>query len=417
MWLAARLNPALSVARRVPEGESAFFNGFSACRVPRPASCRLPGFAGKNLPLCRTLLQSVVNRTVAIVRPRFAAVLTPLFPSVTQWRPLPRRRNRSRTRRRRRLEAKGERQEEADHDRGRRGRPAAGGRRRISISPACSTASRARSTRRPAEAPPPKPLVFFDLPDFLVNLNSGGAKKASFLKLSVSLELEKQEDTARLQAVMPRIVDNFQIYLRELRIEDLRGSGGIYRLREELLARVNAAVAPVKVERRAVQGNAGPVGTIMADEPQKTDEELAAEWAAATEGGGDQAAAADGAPAGDRARAAATPRSARRASSIRTRSTACSASATAAMPRPTIPAFARSSTSALVSYERLPMLEVVFDRLVRMMSTSCAISPRTTSKSRSTTSPRSASAIISIRFRCRRCSPSSRPSNGTITAC
>jgi flagellar protein FliL len=98
-----------------------------------------------------------------------------------------------------------------------------------------------------AAPPPPKPLVFFDLPDFLVNLNSGGAKKASFLKLSVSLELEKQEDTARLQAVMPRIVDNFQIYLRELRIDDLRGSGGIYRLREELLARVNAAVAPVKV--------------------------------------------------------------------------------------------------------------------------------------------------------------------------
>ena len=98
-----------------------------------------------------------------------------------------------------------------------------------------------------AEAPPPKPLVFFDLPDFLVNLNSNGVKKASFLKLSVSLELEKQEDTARLQAVMPRIVDNFQIYLRELRVDDLRGSGGIYRLREELLARVNAAVAPVKV--------------------------------------------------------------------------------------------------------------------------------------------------------------------------
>jgi len=96
-------------------------------------------------------------------------------------------------------------------------------------------------------AAPPKPLVFFDLPDFLVNLNSGGARKASFLKLSVSLELEKQEDTARLQAVMPRIVDNFQIYLRELRVDDLRGSGGIYRLREELLARVNAAVAPVKV--------------------------------------------------------------------------------------------------------------------------------------------------------------------------
>ncbi len=97
------------------------------------------------------------------------------------------------------------------------------------------------------EAPPPKPLVFFDLPDFLVNLNSAGNKKPNFLKLSVSLQLEKQEDTARVQAMMPRIIDNFQIYLRELRVEDLRGSDGIYRLREELLARVNAAVAPVKV--------------------------------------------------------------------------------------------------------------------------------------------------------------------------
>lgn len=99
-----------------------------------------------------------------------------------------------------------------------------------------------------AEAAAPKPLVFFDLPDFLVNLNSGGAKKASFLKLSVSLELATEEDRARVQAVMPRIVDNFQIYLRELRVDDLRGSGGIYRLREELLARVNAAVAPAKVD-------------------------------------------------------------------------------------------------------------------------------------------------------------------------
>jgi len=90
------------------------------------------------------------------------------------------------------------------------------------------------------------PAVFFDLPDLLVNLNTTG-RKASFLKLSVSLELDRADDLARLQAVLPRIVDNFQVYLRELRVEDLRGSSGIYRLREELLARVNAAAAPVKI--------------------------------------------------------------------------------------------------------------------------------------------------------------------------
>ena len=104
------------------------------------------------------------------------------------------------------------------------------------------------STEAAQEAAPQtaKPGVFYDLPDLLVNLNSSG-RKASFLKISVSLELESQGDVPRLQAVMPRIIDNFQVYLRELRVEDLRGSAGIYRLREELLVRVNSAAAPVKV--------------------------------------------------------------------------------------------------------------------------------------------------------------------------
>jgi flagellar protein FliL len=97
-----------------------------------------------------------------------------------------------------------------------------------------------------APAPAPAPAVYYDLPDLLVNLNTTG-RKPSFLKLSVSLELERAQDLPRLQAVMPRIIDNFQVYLRELRVEDLRGSSGIYRLREELLTRVNAATAPAKV--------------------------------------------------------------------------------------------------------------------------------------------------------------------------
>ncbi len=92
----------------------------------------------------------------------------------------------------------------------------------------------------------PKQTVFFDLPDLLVNINSGG-KKASFLKMSISLEIDSAMDVPKVQAVMPRIIDNFQVYLRELRIEDLKGSSGLYRLREELLLRVNAAAAPAKI--------------------------------------------------------------------------------------------------------------------------------------------------------------------------
>ncbi len=89
-------------------------------------------------------------------------------------------------------------------------------------------------------------LVFFPLEEIIVNLNTGG-RKSSFLKIKISLELTSSEDISRIQSVMPRIMDNFQVYLRELRIEDLKGSAGMYRLREELLSRVNAAAAPAKI--------------------------------------------------------------------------------------------------------------------------------------------------------------------------
>lgn len=91
-----------------------------------------------------------------------------------------------------------------------------------------------------------KPAVFYDLPEMLVNLNTAG-RKQSFLKIRVSLELADPLDVQRVEQVMPRIIDNFQVYLRELRVEDLQGASGIYRLREELLSRVTSAVKPAKV--------------------------------------------------------------------------------------------------------------------------------------------------------------------------
>jgi len=93
---------------------------------------------------------------------------------------------------------------------------------------------------------PAGPVAFTDLPEILVNLNTTG-RKSSFLKIRVSLELPNAEDVPKVEAVQDRVVDAFQVYLRELRVEDLKGSAGMYRLREELLARVNAAVSPVKV--------------------------------------------------------------------------------------------------------------------------------------------------------------------------
>jgi flagellar protein FliL len=93
---------------------------------------------------------------------------------------------------------------------------------------------------------PAGPSVFFDMPEMIVTLNTA-QRKTAFLKIRVSLEVANAQEIPKIQAVMPRIVDNFQVYLRELRVEDLKGSAGMYRLREELLTRVKAAAAPAKI--------------------------------------------------------------------------------------------------------------------------------------------------------------------------
>ena len=89
--------------------------------------------------------------------------------------------------------------------------------------------------------------VFYDLQELMINLNTGG-QKSSFLKIRVSFELGSRRDKKKLDKVMPKIIDNFQTYLRELRIDDLKGSAGIQRLREELLIRVNTGAAPIKIK-------------------------------------------------------------------------------------------------------------------------------------------------------------------------
>jgi flagellar FliL protein len=88
---------------------------------------------------------------------------------------------------------------------------------------------------------------FLEIPDMIVNLSSADGQPR-YLRLSVQLELKTEEDRAAVELVMPRVVDQFQTYLRELRVKDLRGSAGIYRLQMELLSRVNAAAYPIEVQ-------------------------------------------------------------------------------------------------------------------------------------------------------------------------
>jgi flagellar FliL protein len=104
------------------------------------------------------------------------------------------------------------------------------------------------SEKKPAEEISKKGqmAVFYDLPEILLNLDSEGHKER-FIKIQISLELNSSLDIAPIKSIMPRIIDSFLVYLRGLRVEDLSGSSGLVRLREELLTRVNDKVKPVRV--------------------------------------------------------------------------------------------------------------------------------------------------------------------------
>jgi len=88
--------------------------------------------------------------------------------------------------------------------------------------------------------------VFYKLQDITLNLNQEG-KKSRVLKVGLTLVLIDEGDVAVVEALRPRIADYVMTYLRELRPEELSGSANFYRMRENLLLRVRAAVAPVRV--------------------------------------------------------------------------------------------------------------------------------------------------------------------------
>ncbi|MBD1548071.1 flagellar basal body-associated FliL family protein [Roseibium aggregatum] len=97
-----------------------------------------------------------------------------------------------------------------------------------------------------AEQEAQKPVVFYDLPEMTVNLATEG--RATYLKVRIALEVENRAMIEQIQPYLPRILDAFQIYLRELRPADLEGSAGLFRLKEELLRRINLSVYPAHVD-------------------------------------------------------------------------------------------------------------------------------------------------------------------------
>ena len=105
---------------------------------------------------------------------------------------------------------------------------------------------RQRPTRR-SRSSVVKPPAFYDLPEVLVNLSNTGAERTQYLRAKIVLEVADQATVDQIKPVLPRVLDAFQTYLREMRSTDLEGSAGLYRLRDELTRRVNVAIAPTRI--------------------------------------------------------------------------------------------------------------------------------------------------------------------------
>ena len=93
----------------------------------------------------------------------------------------------------------------------------------------------------------PHQQITIELPEMVANLNSD-PRRPRYIKLKAEIQVSRQQDAAAVNASMPQLQDLFQTYLREMRPEDLQGAMGTYRLRQELIARADVALAPARVD-------------------------------------------------------------------------------------------------------------------------------------------------------------------------
>ncbi len=109
------------------------------------------------------------------------------------------------------------------------------------------SSSAAPPTEQGAAVVAHEPSFIFNLEPMTVNLSSDDGS-AAYLRMSIALEVANEGVMHDIQPNLAKIVDAFQVYLRELRRSDLEGSAGIYRLKEELTRRINVAIYPQRVD-------------------------------------------------------------------------------------------------------------------------------------------------------------------------
>ena len=115
------------------------------------------------------------------------------------------------------------------------------------------TAVEAESTPEIEAGTPPEMTVdplnaaFVTLDEMLVALRRSDATD-HYLAIEVALELADGMTLEQVEAKKRELTATFNFYLRGLNREDFEGSEGLYRLRQELLPRAKAVLAPVEID-------------------------------------------------------------------------------------------------------------------------------------------------------------------------
>lgn len=80
--------------------------------------------------------------------------------------------------------------------------------------------------------------AFVEIPTFVKNLNVSG-DDPKYIRLKMLLEVQSGQKDAVL-ALVPKVVADYHLLLGDLEIQDLRGSAGLYKFREQLLEKAQS---------------------------------------------------------------------------------------------------------------------------------------------------------------------------------
>lgn len=89
-------------------------------------------------------------------------------------------------------------------------------------------------------------VLFYNFDDIVTNLESPDGQPR-FIKIGITLQVSNENTIYAINARLPILKSALQTYFHELRPDDLNGSAGIYRIREDLLLRFNEMLEPYKV--------------------------------------------------------------------------------------------------------------------------------------------------------------------------